>query len=45
MTIHGVSQIPIILMKAESGRPFHKSPELLPLKEKNYSHSFLLISM
>jgi len=25
-------------MKAKSGKVFHKSPELLPLKEKNVSY-------
>jgi hypothetical protein len=29
MTIHGVSQIPIILMKAKIGKVFHKTPNLL----------------
>jgi len=34
----------LLLMKAKSGSTLHKSPELPPLKEKNFSHSFLLIS-
>jgi hypothetical protein len=29
MTIQGVSGIPIILMKANSGKVFHKTPNLL----------------
>jgi hypothetical protein len=29
----------------KSGNDLHKSPEMLPLKEKNFSHSFLLISI
>jgi hypothetical protein len=42
MTIQGVSQIPIILMKAESGNTLPKSPKLLPLEEKKFSHKFLI---
>ena len=35
----------LLLTKPKSGNHFHKSPELLPLKEKKFSHSFLLISI
>ena len=34
-----------ILSNAKSGRDLHKSPELLPAKEENFFHSFLLISI
>jgi len=43
MTIQGVSQIPIILMKTKGGRSFNKNPKLLPLCAKNFFHTFLLI--
>ncbi len=43
VTIQNVSQILSILVKTKSGRIFHKSSVLLPLNEKNFSHSFLLI--
>ncbi len=29
MTIQGISRIPLVLMKAKSGRVFHKTPKLL----------------
>jgi hypothetical protein len=35
-------QISIIVMKAQSGSVFHKSPELFPSNVKDFSHSFFL---
>jgi hypothetical protein len=42
MTIQGVSQIRTILMKAKSGRVFHKIPKLLPPSSMKRIHSFFL---
>jgi hypothetical protein len=40
MTIQGVSQIRTILMKAKSGRVFHKTPKLLLPSSMKRIHSF-----